>query len=80
MNMLFVPSPIHVSYETMFQALVNRSGRMQYYRQNSGQSRIRIGRGDFIEAYNKRDIIAIKPLQSDLGDPVFQLEFYTQSN
>jgi len=77
--MLFVPSPIHVSYDTMFQAIANRSGRMQYYRQNSGQSRIRIGRGDFIEAYNKRDIIAIKPLQSDLGGAVFQLEFYTQS-
>jgi len=74
--MKYVPSPIQVPYKVMYQALVNKSGRMQYYKQETGKNRIRIGRQDFIYAYNQSDIIAMKPLKTNLSNSVFQLEFY----
>jgi len=75
--MLYVPSPISVSYEAMYQAVTNRSGRMQYYMQHPGESRVRIARAEFINAYNESNIIAVKPIQTKPGTSVFQLEFYT---
>ena len=78
-DMLYIPSPIRVSYDAMYQAIANRSGRMQYYIQKQGEARIRIGRGEFINAYNHSNIVAVKPLQTNLGTSVFQLEFYTEA-
>jgi hypothetical protein len=77
--MLYIPSPISISYQASYLAVANRSGRMQYYMQTQGESRVRIARGEFISAYNELKIIAVKPIQSNLGDSVFQLEFYTAS-
>jgi len=78
--MKYIPSPIDVSYEVMFQAMANKSGRMQYYRQENGKGRTRIGRQDFIKAFNISDIIAVRPLQTQVSSLVFQLEFYTRNN
>lgn len=78
--MLFVPSPIQVSYEVMYSAIANKSGRMQYYRQYPGEGRVRIGRQDFIKAYNISDIIAMKPKQAKSAQGVFQLEFYVNKS
>lgn len=75
--MIYVPSPIPVAYEAIYQALANKSGRMQYYIQKRGESRMRIGRGEFINAYNHQHILAMKPLPTTMDAPVFQLEFYT---
>jgi len=77
--MLYIPSPINVSYDSMYQAIANRSGRMQYYMQKNGEARVRIGRGEFINAYNYSVIVAVKPLQTNLGKSIFQLEFYTEA-
>jgi hypothetical protein len=44
-----------------------------------GETRVRIGRGEFINAYNYSNIVAVKPLQTNLGTSVFQLEFYTEA-
>ncbi len=77
-DMLYIPSPIKISYSAMYQAIANKSGRMQYYMQKSGDARVRIGRGEFITAYNYLNIVAVKPLQTNIGTSVFQLEFYTE--
>jgi len=74
--MKYIPSPIEVPYRVKYQALANKSGRMQYYRQESGKGRTRIGRQDFIYAYNEMDIIAMKPLRTNLSTSIFQMEFY----
>ena len=76
--MKYIPSPIEVPYKVKYQALANKSGRMQYYRKEAGKGRMRIGRQDFILAYNKLDIIALKPLPQDLSKSIFQLEFYVR--
>lgn len=77
-EMLFIPSPIKVSNDIRYQVLVNRSSRMQYFRKSHNGNRVRIGRGDFIEAFNTSRIIAVKPLQSGDGNSIFQYEFYTR--
>lgn len=78
-DMLYIPSPIKVAYSAMYQAIANKSGRMQYHMQKNGEAHIRIGRGEFITAYNYSKIVAVKPLQAKLGTSVFQLEFYTEA-
>lgn len=75
--MKFVPSPITVHYRVLYCATANKSGRMQYHKVVPGKSKTRIGRNDFIEAYNTQPIIAIKPLQDKQQPSVFQFEFYT---
>lgn len=75
--MKFVPSPIPVQYRVLYSATANKSGRMQYHRIVPGKTKTRIGRNDFIEAYNTLPIIAIKPLQDKQLTAVFQFEFYT---
>ena len=76
--MKYVPSPIEVPYKVKYQALANKSGRMQYYRKEPGKGRTRIGRQDFIHAYNQYDIIAMKPVPLKLSKSIFQLEFYVR--
>ncbi len=74
----YVPSPIGFNYDTIYSALANQSGRMQYYKEEMGTARIRIGRNEFISAFNNLEIIAIKPIQAPA--PVFQLKFYAIKN
>ena len=74
----YVPSPIGFNYDTIYSALANQSGRMQYYKEENEEARIRIGRNEFISAYNNLEIIAVKPIQAPAS--VFQLKFYAIKN
>ena len=71
----YIPSPIGFSFNTIYSALANQSGRMQYYKEVHEEARVRIGRNEFIAAYNNLEIIAVKPIQAPAS--VFQLKFYT---
>jgi hypothetical protein len=75
--MKFVPSPIPVQYRLLFTATANKSGRMQYHKIQPGRSKLRIGRNEFIEAYNTYHIIAVNLLQDKENTSNFQFEFYT---
>ena len=75
--MFYIPSPIPLVYDHKYQALANPRGRMQYYEQLKGKNRFRIGRANFIQAYNNSNIIAIRPLQASDPSAVFQFEFFT---
>ncbi len=75
--MRFVPSPTPVQFSVLFTATANKSGRMQYHKIIPGRSKARIGRNEFIEAYNSLQIIALKPIQDRENLGVFQMEFYT---
>jgi hypothetical protein len=74
--MKFVPSPIPVQFRLLFSATANKSGRMQYHKIQPGRSKLRIGRNEFIGAYNTWPIIALKPIQDKEIVSVFQFEFY----
>ena len=74
----YVPSPIGFNYDTIYSALANQSGRMQYYKEGVNEPRVRIGRNEFITAYNNLEIIALMPIQAPV--PVFQLKFYAIKN
>ncbi|MCB0495620.1 MAG: hypothetical protein KDC79_05765 [Cyclobacteriaceae bacterium] len=74
----YIPSPIGFTYDVIYSALANSSGRMQYYKEVLGEARTRIGRNEFISAYNSLYIIAVKPIQ--VPGPVFQLKFYAIKN
>lgn len=76
MNMAFVPSPIPFEYNTAYTALANPSGRMQYYKEPKGMARERIGRNEFIKAFNTLPILALTPIPSKA--PVFQLQFFSK--
>jgi hypothetical protein len=70
----FIPSPINFEYDVSYSALANNSGRMQYYRELKGGARARIGRNEFITAYNTKPVIAVQPIPSN--ESVFQLQFF----
>lgn len=74
--MKFIPSPIPVQFRVLFSATANKSGRMQYHKIYPGRSKTRIARNEFIDAYNKENIIAIKPLPDKQNPNIFQFEFY----
>lgn len=74
----FIPSPIKFEYESIFRAVVNKSGRMQYYRIKKGQKRERINRGEFSDIYNKSEIIAIKPIQVNSFTAPIQMDIYVK--
>ena len=74
----YIPSPIGFNYDIIFSALANLSGRMQYYKEEVGGLKVRIGRNEFIAAYNNLEIIAMKPVQAPVE--VFQLKFYAIKN
>lgn len=75
--MKYVPSPISIQYSYAFSALVNKSGRMQYYKADSVKpdNKLRISRTEFIQVFNTYKIISIKPIQEKKAS-VFQMEFY----
>jgi hypothetical protein len=70
----FVPSPISFDYKELYSALANDAGRMQYYRSIKDGNRTRIGKNEFVQAYNSHEILAIKPIPSKAN--AFQLQFY----
>lgn len=74
-SMRFVPSPIPLRYNYVYSATANQSGRMQYHKIKPGQSKERISRTEFIDAFNTSNILAVRPLPVK-ESPVFQLEFY----
>ncbi|HNP17108.1 MAG TPA: hypothetical protein PKL31_01635 [Fulvivirga sp.] len=74
--MRYVPSPVKLHYTIMYSATANPSGRMQYHKIKPKQTKERISRTEFIEAFNSLEILAIRPLPAK-SSPVFQLEFYT---
>jgi hypothetical protein len=74
--MRYIPSPIPLRFDFVYTATANPSGRMQYHKVKPGQAKLRIGRTEFIKAYNDSSIIAINPLQLPGQDGVFQFEFY----
>lgn len=78
--MFYIPSPIKIPFDLAYQAKANKSGRMQYYRIKPGNTRERIARADFIEAYNNSNIIAMRPLPAQHGEQVFQIEFFISLN
>lgn len=71
----FVPSPILFDYDISYSALANSSGRMQYYREERDGSRMRIGRNEFVNAYNSKPIVAVNPIPTHSAQ-VFQLQFF----
>jgi len=73
----FVPSPIAFEFDVSYSALANNSGRMQYYRAMRNGHRTRIGRNEFIKAYNTQPVVAVLPIPSN--EQVFQLEFFIKS-
>lgn len=75
-NMRYIPSPINFSYDLVYCAVANRTGRMQYFRIIPGVSRERINRAEFLDTFNNQKILGIKPLQTTAGPSLFQMEFY----
>ena len=74
----FIPSPIEFDYDAIFRAVVNKSGRMQYYRIKKGKQRQRISKNEFSSVYNKSNIIAIRPIQDQSGLSPIQLDVYVK--
>lgn len=74
----FIPSPIDFEYEAIFRAVINKSGRMQYYKVRRGKKQQRISRSEFSEIYNKSRIIAIKPIQTPAISSNIQMELYVK--
>lgn len=76
----FIPSPVEFEYDSVFRAIANKSGRMQYYRILKGKKQQRISRTEFSQIYNNSEIIAIKPLQDNSDFSPIQLEVYVKAN
>lgn len=74
----FIPSPINFEYDSIFRAIANKSGRMQYYKIKKGKKRQRISRSEFSNMYNKSKIIAIKPIQDDSILAPIQMDIYVK--
>ena len=74
----FIPSPINFEYDVSYSALANTSGRMQYYKEAKGSNRARIGRHEFITAYNSKPVVAMQPIPARAN--VFQLQFFINNN
>ena len=74
----FIPSPVDFEYNSIFRAVANRSGRMQYYRIKKGKKRQRISRSEFSDIYNNSTIIAIKPIQDDSSPAPIQLDIFVK--
>ncbi len=74
----FIPSPIEFEYHSIFRAVANKSGRMQYYRIARGKKQQRISKNEFSDVYNKANIIAIKPIQNDSSLAPIQMDVYVK--
>jgi len=77
-DVTYVPSPVSVLYKTIYSIEVNRSGRLQYYKQPLNQKRSRITKTEFSEIYNSSRIMAIEPVQEPKhSGNHFLLKFFT---
>jgi hypothetical protein len=77
-DVIYVPSPVQVLYNFIYSIEINRSGRLQYYKQPVNRKRIRITKGEFSKIYNTKKIIAIDPVQdTGPGTDHFLLRIYT---
>lgn len=74
----FIPSPIDFEYDSIFRAVTNKSGRMQYYQIKKGKKRERISKGDFLNIYNQSKIIAIRPIQNSSFQAPIQMDVYVK--
>jgi hypothetical protein len=74
----FIPSPIDFEYDSIFRAVVNKSGRMQYYKVKKGKKQQRISKNEFSRIYNNSRIIAVKPIQDNSETSPIQLEVYVK--
>ncbi len=75
----YIPSPIEFEYDSVYRAIVNKSGRMQYYKIDKGRGRKRISRSEFSRMYNNSNIIAIRPIQDDSPLSPIQMDIYVKS-
>ncbi|MCG8311078.1 MAG: hypothetical protein MI975_27070 [Cytophagales bacterium] len=74
----FIPSSIEFEYESLFRAIANKSGRMQYYKIKKGKKRQRISRSEFSKVYNKSNIIAIRPIQNNSSLCPIQMDIFVK--
>jgi hypothetical protein len=74
----FIPSPIDFEYDSMFKAVANESGRMQYYKVKKGKKRQRISKGEFSDVFNRSNIIAIRPIQNDANQGLIQMDIFVK--
>jgi hypothetical protein len=77
-DITYVPSPVSVLYKETYSIEINRSGRLQYYKQPHNQKRIRITKTEFSRIYNSSRILALEPVQDpeNIGNH-FLLRFFT---
>jgi len=74
----YVPSPVSVMYKETYSIEINKSGRLQYYKQSYDKKRIRITKTEFSKIYNSSRIMAIEPVQStSQSNNHFLLRFFT---
>ena len=73
----YVPSLAEVSYKAIFSIEINKSGRLQYFKQPLNQKRKRITKTEFSAAYNHLRILAVQPVPSSAEQHHFLLKFYT---
>lgn len=74
----FIPSPINFEYDSVFRAIANKSGRMQYYKILKGKKRQRISKNEFSDIYNKSTIIAIRPIQDNSILSPIQMDIFVK--
>jgi hypothetical protein len=77
-DITYVPSPVSVLFKETYSIEINKSGRLQYYKQPNKQKRIRITKTEFSRIYNSSRILAIEPVQNtnNKGNH-FLLKFFT---
>jgi hypothetical protein len=76
-ELFYVPSLAEVSYKVIFSIEINKSGRLQYFKQPHNENRKRITKTEFSAAYNKYRILAVQPVQSEKDHQHFLLKFFT---
>ena len=77
-DITYVPSPVSVMYKDTYSIEVNKSGRLQYYKQPYNQKRIRITKSEFSKIYNSSRIMGIEPIQNPThSGNHFLLKFFT---
>ena len=77
-DITYVPSPVSVMYKETYSIEVNKSGRLQYYKQSYDKKRVRITKTEFSKIYNSSRIMAIEPVQStSQSNNHFLLRFFT---
>ena len=74
----FIPSPVDFEYDSMFKAVANKSGRMQYYKIKKGKKRQRISKGEFSDIFIRSNIIAIRPIQNDAVKGLIQMDIFVK--